>query len=263
MRSAFFGFRLRITATGHVICFIVLEWPKPVFVAAAVFEDLACNGYGGILTVIARYAVDSQTLTKLKSRSVDGKTSGQCVETVAQVNNLKPVMPREPKINPVPYAAQTDESGLDFLTRRRRRTGAGVARTVGNLLVTERRFANAARRQPWPTILLTLRGLITSSPGQVRPKPGSRCSSFIVKWITAAGAPVWSASNRLRKAAAATVRELRGGAGERSFDLESDPEPRPGPSSMWFALARIQTGAGSPCLSTRLELHCQRCDNDG
>lgn len=221
------------------------EWGPPIYVGTYIFEEIERNGYQRTLTLIAKAADHAKTLKEPKTRPWEAVTFGDIAGSIAQTHGLKLAITKALAQHHIPYAAQTEESDQNFLTRLGRRIGAVVAPKDGHLLVTERRSGKTASGRDLPTIIVNPMRLIDQSAYWVRIKPRSRFGKVIARWQdrgagrtrkvtleTGREGPsttlreTFQSEAEATKAADAKVKELRAGEGELSVTLVGDPKAR-------------------------------------
>lgn len=210
-----------------------------------VFEELERDGMARTVTLHAKAADHAKTLKQPKTRAWDQKTFGDIVKTIAGEHSLKPVIAREIGAHPIHYAAQTEESDQNFLTRMGKRIGAIVAPKDGHLLATLRRSGETASGQAIPTIEVTLGRLVSDGAYHVRLKPRSRYAKVIANYedqgagvtrqeiieVASEGPSmtlreVFQNRTEARRAAEAKSIEFKAGEGELSLQLIGDPHAR-------------------------------------
>lgn len=210
-----------------------------------IFEEIERDGQERTMTLIAKAADHAKSLKQPKTRSWSDVTFGEIVRTIAPEHGLKPVVAVEIDNHPIHYAAQTEESDQNFLTRMGKRVGAICAPKDGHLLATIRRSGETASGQKIPAIEVTLDQLVSNGAYHVRLKPRSRFAKVIANYedqaagitrqeivkVTSEGPSmtlreVFQTRKEARRAAEAKAIELKAGEGELSLRLAGHPHAR-------------------------------------
>ncbi len=210
-----------------------------------IFEEIERDGLERTMTLVAKAADHAKSLKEPKTRAWDQQTFGAIVKKIAGEHNLKPVIAKEIGDHPIHYAAQTEESDQNFLTRLGKRVGAVVAPKDGHLLATLRRSGETASGQKLPAINVTLDRLVSDGAYHVRLKPRSRYGKVIANYEDQAAGKtrqeiikvasegpsmtlreVFQNQTEAKRAAEAKVVELKAGEGELSLQMIGDPYAR-------------------------------------
>lgn len=213
-----------------------------VSVGTYVFEEIERNGFERKMTLIAKAADHMETLKEPKTRGWEHVAFGDILKKVAREHSLKPVVSKALAVHMIDYAAQTEESDQNFLTRLGRRIGAVVAPKDGHLLAIERHTGKAASGDDLPPIFVTKSKLVSDGAYSVRIKPRSRFSSFRALWedktsgttkevIVQGGEKgpsytlreTFQSRGEAHKAATSKRNELRAGEGELSIEMIGEP----------------------------------------
>lgn len=221
------------------------EWGAPIYVGTYVFEEIERSGYTRTMTLLAKAADHAKTLKQPKTRVWEATTFGAVIKTIAADHGLKPVVADAVANLTIEYAAQTDESDQNFMTRMARKLGVVVAPKDGHLIATDRHSGKTASGKDLPPFYVTRDQMIADNAYTVRIKPRARHSVIIAKWHdTAAGRTntvkfqtggkgpsmtirrLFQTEPEAYAAARAKARDLQAGEGEMSVTIIGTPHPR-------------------------------------
>ncbi len=123
-------------------------------------DTVSGSGPPDILRIEARAAPMAGTgkIQQRKSRSWDGKKLGDIVNTIANENDLAPIIAKNLADVDPGHLDQTDESDISFLARLARDFGGAVKAAAGRLAFIERGASRTASGGKLPSVTLTRLG---------------------------------------------------------------------------------------------------------
>jgi len=120
-----------------------------------IVDEIAHSGPPNTFTLRGKASNLKQSLKQPKTRSWDGMTLGDLVNTIAQEHGMSAKVGESLQDYAIAHVDQTDESDLHLLTRLARDVGVMVKPVAGFLVMVPRGEAKSATGQSLPMITIT------------------------------------------------------------------------------------------------------------
>lgn len=208
-------------------------------------EEFERSGWPRRAVLTAKAADHAKAMKEPKTRAWEDKTLGDVVRTIAGEHGLSPAIGERFASIQLAYLAQTEESDQNLLTRLGKRVGAVIAPKDQRLLVSPRHSGQTAKGQAMPEVLVTANMLVAQDAYRIGSRPRGRFGSVRARWRdskagltrsvlvdTGLDGPqktlreVYQDEADARRAADATVREIKAGEGAMTLRMVGAPMAR-------------------------------------